>query len=254
MGAFSHEKLIVYQKSLEFVAFNERLLQDWDSRYAVTDHLARASESIVLNLVEGNARWSSEERGKYFDYAFGSSLECAACLDIGRVRELTTAETCQEGKQHASEIARMLVGLRKSQPNMVQEPEAVYESRHSVDSQRLLFPHESLDVYRTALELVAWFHQLSARGGLPAKREKEIDKSATSLVLNIAEGNGRFSVVDQSRFLGIAECSALRAAAFLDLAKVREEVAAEDMLPGKLMLARVVSMLHGMMRRLDGTP
>jgi len=248
MDTFSHEKLHVYQKSLRFVALAEQLLQDRDGKYAVCDHLARASESMVVNLVEGNSRWSSDGRGRYFDYAFGSSLECAACLDVGRVRELVSDGTCREAKEGVAEITMMLVGLRRSQPTSVQEPQTRYETRNRRQAQQVLFPHETLDVYQTALEFVKWFHEFSAMGKLPARRDREIDKVTTSFVLNIAEGNGRFSVVDQCRFLRIAERAALRAAAFLDLATVREEATPKDVQPGKKLLPRIVSMLHGMMR------
>jgi 23S rRNA-intervening sequence protein len=52
-NVFSHEKLNVYQKALTCVAGLARHSRSWDKRHAVVDQLLRASESIVLNLVEG---------------------------------------------------------------------------------------------------------------------------------------------------------------------------------------------------------
>jgi hypothetical protein len=50
---FSHEKLTVYQKALLCVAILNQEARSWAKRHAVVDHLLRASESILLNLVEG---------------------------------------------------------------------------------------------------------------------------------------------------------------------------------------------------------
>ena len=49
----SHHKLKVYGKGVAVVASLGKHLVQWDKRHAVVDQLGRASESIVLNLVEG---------------------------------------------------------------------------------------------------------------------------------------------------------------------------------------------------------
>ena len=59
---FSHEKLAVYQKSLVFVGLAESLVSVWDKRHAVTDHLSRASESIVMNTAEASRASSHDAR------------------------------------------------------------------------------------------------------------------------------------------------------------------------------------------------
>jgi four helix bundle protein len=42
----------------------------------------RASTSIPLNIAEGNGKYTSMDRCHFFDNARGSTLECAACLDL----------------------------------------------------------------------------------------------------------------------------------------------------------------------------
>ena len=56
---FSHEKLWVYGKALDFAAVADGICSKWDKRQAVGDHLSRAAESIVLNLcsAECNQLW-----------------------------------------------------------------------------------------------------------------------------------------------------------------------------------------------------
>ena len=55
--------------------------------------------------------------------------------------------------------------------------------------------------------------------------------------------------VDRARFLEIARGSALECAACLDVLTVRKLVAAEQILPAKERLVRIVNMLMGMLKR-----
>jgi four helix bundle protein len=111
---FDHEKLGVYQESLAFVAWLEPLIQKLPKTIAVRDQLDRASTSIVLNLAEGNGKFTSPDRCHFFDIARGSALDCAAALDVlasqGRC-EWTVVTT---GKERLRGIVSMLVGLIKA--------------------------------------------------------------------------------------------------------------------------------------------
>jgi len=57
----------------------------------VTDQVLRASESFGLNLAEGARWWSAAKRQPQLDYAMGSALECAACLDLAEMLNLAEA-------------------------------------------------------------------------------------------------------------------------------------------------------------------
>jgi four helix bundle protein len=59
---------------------------------AALAHWDRAAESIVENLANGNSRHAAADRNRYFDVAFGSALECAACLDICVCKKLITVD------------------------------------------------------------------------------------------------------------------------------------------------------------------
>src|SRR4029077_16411960 len=78
----SHHKLKVYGKGVAVVASLGKHLVQWDKRHAVVDQLGRASESIVLNWVEGVRLRRSAHKQQLLDYAVGSALECAACVDM----------------------------------------------------------------------------------------------------------------------------------------------------------------------------
>jgi len=83
---FDHEKLDVYQLSLNFLTWVTPFLQEVTETQGTRvreacDHLDRASLSVVLNTAEGNGKRRKLIRAKFFDDARGSATECAACLD-----------------------------------------------------------------------------------------------------------------------------------------------------------------------------
>ena len=112
--------------------------------------------------------------------------------------------------------------------------------------------HEKLDVYQEAIAFCGWIGELLSQISAKAAAKDHLDRASTSLPLNIAQGNGKFSTVDRARFLEIARGSALECAACLDVLAVRKLVAAERILPAKERLVRTVNMLMGMLRRFSG--
>ena len=114
------------------------------------------------------------------------------------------------------------------------------------------FDHEKLDVYQEAIAFCGWIGELLSQISAKAAAKDHLDRASTSLPLNIAQGNGKFSTIDRARFLEIARGSALECAACLDVLAVRKLVAAERILPAKERLVRIVNMLMGMLKRFSG--
>jgi four helix bundle protein len=75
---------------------------------------------------------------------------------------------------------------------------------------------------------------------------RRLDELLTSMVLNIAEGNGRFSDADQARFLGTAHESAVKLAARLDLGVTQNCLLREEVVRWKELLQRVSVMSSSM--------
>jgi four helix bundle protein len=111
------------------------------------------------------------------------------------------------------------------------------------------FDHEKLDVYQESIAFCGWVGELLGQISAKAAAKDQLDRASTSLPLNIAEGNGKFSTVDRARFLEIARGSALECAACLDVLAMRKLVAPQRILPAKERLVRIVNMLMGMLKR-----
>jgi four helix bundle protein len=116
------------------------------------------------------------------------------------------------------------------------------------------FDHEKLDVYRLAVEFARWSGELidGPLSSFTAKSLEHLDESSRSIARNIAEGNGKRSSKDRSRFLDIARGSALECAASLDILVARRRLDEGLARQGKAMLLRIVSMLVKLVDKLIG--
>jgi four helix bundle protein len=94
----------------------------------------RASTSAPLNIAEGNAKYSLRDRSRYLQVACGSSLECAACLDVIVARKRLTAKDIEPGKRLLRNIVSMLIGVINSvSQRAAEEPELYHVSSIDAD-------------------------------------------------------------------------------------------------------------------------
>jgi four helix bundle protein len=119
--SFDHEKLKVYQSAIGFITWSTDLVVQVTTKAAVKDQLDRASTSVALNIAEGNGKFAIRDRCRFLDFARGSALECAACLDVLVAKRLLEQQTVHPGKERLLEIVSMLVGLIKSLSARIQE-------------------------------------------------------------------------------------------------------------------------------------
>lgn len=111
-----------------------------------------------------------------------------------------------------------------------------------------VFDHEKLQVYQLSLKFVSWCQALPLTFTRSSALGKQLDRARTSIPLNIAEGNGKFTAADRCRFFDIARGSALECAACLDVAMTLGEITESECSAGKEILRQVVSMLVGLIR------
>jgi four helix bundle protein len=117
---------------------------------------------------------------------------------------------------------------------------------------KIYFDHEKLDVYQQTLAFCGWAGDLIEGINSKAAAKDQLDRASTSIPLNIAEGNGKFSNADRSRFLEMARGSALECAGALDVLVARKLAAAEQIVAGKEQLVGIVKMLIGLLKRFSG--
>ena len=103
-----------------------------------------------------------------------------------------------------------------------------------------MLDHEKLDVYQCALRFAALVFQILQK--IPRGR------ATISIPLNIAEGAGKPSGKDRSRFHAIARGSAMECGAIVDIMHLQDLAEPKTLTEAKSLLVRLVSMLSNMCR------
>ena len=111
------EKLQVWVKakdlSLEIYRLSSAgpFSKDW----SLKDQIRKAAVSVPSNIAEGQGRFSKKEFMNYLSIANGSIYEIITQLHIARELEYITPIEATDLIGRASEISRMIKGLRKRQ-------------------------------------------------------------------------------------------------------------------------------------------
>jgi four helix bundle protein len=108
---FGHEQLDVYRAAMEYVAWAFRLCQHMKTHRKARDQLLRASQSIPLNIAEGNGKPTDGERRRFFEIARGSAMECAAIQDVLEVYGALSPAENANSKKLLERIVAMLTKL-----------------------------------------------------------------------------------------------------------------------------------------------
>ena len=114
MTQLDHERLDVYQLSLDFVVLANNIVENLPrGRGHLADQLQRASTSVPLNVAEGAGEFSAADKARFHRIAKRSATECAAILDVCRRLELLTDSQRSKGRELLLGLVSMLVKLAK---------------------------------------------------------------------------------------------------------------------------------------------
>ena len=207
------------------ISLGEEVASGWDSVHAIADHFARASEGALLCLAESSRKSQIPARMEAAGHSLGSILECAACFDISTCKSLVSQGKCNEVKKTLSSVFRQLYALRSSW-----QAEGDLELRESAleYGENHVFHHERLKAYQLVLQVNRHITSWQFADRLPRSDFRRIDEAVTSIVLNIAEGNGRFAHLHHSRFLDIANQATTKAAARLEISSIRGGISLDE--------------------------
>lgn len=116
MPEFKFEKLIVWQKAIEYANSIYEVTDKFPSReiYGITSQVRRAALSVSSNIAEGNSRSSKVEYARFVEIAYGSLMETVSQIHLSHRRQLCNQEQLHQLNEEAVVIARMLSGLRNT--------------------------------------------------------------------------------------------------------------------------------------------
>jgi four helix bundle protein len=91
MNKFKFEKLIIWQKAMNFGDEIDKLSDKFPDKekFNLSSQIKRAADSIALNISEGSIGQSNLEQKKFVGYSIRSSAEVVTCLFKAK-REITS--------------------------------------------------------------------------------------------------------------------------------------------------------------------
>ncbi len=112
---FLFEKLDVYWKAIELAdEINKLAISIQTTRdFPIANQLRRASISIPLNIAEGNGRYLSGDRKRFFVIARGSGFELVAILELAVRRGYLEHNDHRRFRNELVSICRMLTTMSK---------------------------------------------------------------------------------------------------------------------------------------------
>jgi four helix bundle protein len=117
MTYFDHEKLDVYQASIELVVLIDEIIELLPrGRSYLADQLQRSGTSIPLNIAEGAGEYSVNEKNRFYRIAKRSATECAAIFDICRRLKLVQEAQYSKGRELLMRLVAMLTKMAQA-PN-----------------------------------------------------------------------------------------------------------------------------------------
>ena len=108
-----YRKLEVWKKSRALATAVYRVTERFpkSEMFGLTSQIRRAAVSIVLNIAEGNGRWTMRDQSSFLVDARASAHEVEAVLYIAEDLKYVTADAAEQLRQSTNEIGRMLNGL-----------------------------------------------------------------------------------------------------------------------------------------------
>jgi four helix bundle protein len=120
-----HRELIVWQKAMDLVVAIYKLSKSFPKAetYGLASQIQRAAVSIPSNIAEGQGLKQTQAYARHLAIASGSLAELETQLEIADRLGYLSAERRQVIDQ-ASEVGRMLWGLRRSLQSRLAAPES----------------------------------------------------------------------------------------------------------------------------------
>jgi four helix bundle protein len=115
MSFLDHEKLDVYQASIDLVVLIDEIIENLPrGRGYLADQFQRAALSVPLNIAEGAGEYSSSEKSRFYRMAKRSATECAGIFDVCFRLQLIEKELHQKGRELLLRIVAMLTKMAKA--------------------------------------------------------------------------------------------------------------------------------------------
>ncbi len=116
MMGFKFEKLIIWQKSMEFGETINSLARRFpsDEIFNLSSQIRRAVDSIALNITEGSIGQSNKEFKKFMGYSIRSLAEVVTCLYKAKRRTYISEKEFEIQYEYAFNLMNMMIAFKKN--------------------------------------------------------------------------------------------------------------------------------------------
>ena len=112
--SFKFEKLIIWQKSMEFgeSIFQLTLQFPKDEAFNLTSQIRSSSDSVALNISEGSILQSKAEFRKFLGYSIRSLAEVVTCLYKAKNRNYISEEDFNKLYNESYNLMNQIIAFR----------------------------------------------------------------------------------------------------------------------------------------------
>tara|TARA_R110000868_G_scaffold41955_4_gene142470 strand:- start:545 stop:901 length:357 start_codon:yes stop_codon:yes gene_type:complete len=116
MNKFKFEKLIIWQKAMDFGEVIDKLNTAFPDKekFNLSSQIRRAADSIALNISEGSIGQSNPEQKKFIGYSIRSLAEVVTCLFKAKRRNYITEIQFTELYNESYHLMNMMSAFRKN--------------------------------------------------------------------------------------------------------------------------------------------
>ena len=116
MNKFKFEKLIIWQKAMDFGKEINQISMSFPDKekFNLSSQICRASDSIALNIAEGSIGQSNPEQRKFIGYSIRSLAEVVTCLFKAKRRQYITESFFLQLYNEAYHLINMMSAFRKN--------------------------------------------------------------------------------------------------------------------------------------------
>ena len=112
--SFKFEKLIIWQKSMDFGEKIFLISKDFpkDEMFNLASQIRRAVDSIALNISEGSIVQSKPEFKRFLGFSIRSLAEVVTCLYKAKNRKYISEEKFKELYNESYQLMNQIIGFR----------------------------------------------------------------------------------------------------------------------------------------------
>jgi four helix bundle protein len=132
MKTYSFEKMIAWQRAKELNLLIYKVAGDFpkDEMFGLVSQMKRAAISITSNLAEGSARKTKKDKARFYEIAYGSTIEILSQAIVSFELELLGKENYEHVRGMIDEVCFLISRLRKPLVDSGKEDTAEYGIEH----------------------------------------------------------------------------------------------------------------------------